>query len=137
MLTEVLHLLRNWFEREKIFGSFKVEGGTLVGESVPLQQGQYYRIIGSVFNDGVHKKGDQLVDEDTFDGAVWTLAIPKEVIDLAADIEEWITANQAAIMSPYQSESFGGYSYTKASVNGSNPTWQNTFASRLNLWRKI
>jgi glycosyltransferase involved in cell wall biosynthesis len=43
--------------------------------------------------------------------------------------------------SPYSSESFGGYSYSKASGtdnHGNDVTsWQSKFASRLNHWRKI
>ena len=41
-------------------------------------------------------------------------------------------------LSPYQSESFGGYSYTKASAsNGDQVDWKTVFRSRLNRWRKI
>lgn len=139
MLTEVLRLLRNWFEREKVLGTFSVVGGALVGTEVNLQPNQYYRIIGSVFNDGVHKQGDTLVDEDTFKGAVWLLAIPTEVVDLANDIASWVSANSGALNSPYQSESFGGYSYSLKSGGsaGGSVTWQSQFASRLNAWRKI
>ena len=40
--------------------------------------------------------------------------------------------------SPYTSESFGGYSYTKATdANGAPIGWQKAFASRLNKWRKL
>lgn len=58
MLTQICQYLRNWFAREKLFGTFKVENGVLTfadGEALPLLPGQYYRIIGSVFNDGVHR----------------------------------------------------------------------------------
>ena len=48
---------------------------------------------------------------------------------------------QKALASPYQSESFGGYSYTKASAGSSDSgegiTWQKKFKSQLNQWRKI
>jgi len=139
MLTEVCRLLRNWFERDKIFGTFAVVGGVLTGTEVNLQPNQYYRIIGSVFNDGVHQQGETLTDEESFTGAVWLLAIPKEVVDLASEISSWIAANGSALNSPYQSESFGGYSYSLKSggASGGTVTWQSQFASRLNAWRKV
>lgn len=139
MLTEVLRLLRNWFERDKVFGTFSVVGGVLTGTEVNIQPNQYYRIIGSVFNDGVHKQGETLTDEESFNGAVWLLAIPKEVVDLADEITQWIAANGSALNSPYQSESFGGYSYSLKSggASGGAVTWQSQFANRLNAWRKI
>ena len=74
------------------------------------------------------------------------MAVPKEVILLATEIELW-QAQYGGIdsqnMSPYQSESFGGYSYTKASGNSSDktgssvPTWQSVFGARLRRYRKI
>ena len=144
MLSELCQELRNWFDLERHFDTFTIENGVL---SVSfLQTNQYYRIIGSIFNDGVHKYGDNkdvLVNE-TFDGAVWALGIPKAVIDLDAEITTWQSKYGAdsPAMSPYVSESFGGYSYNKGSSTvGSNSytgtSWQTAFASRLNKWRKI
>ena len=89
MLTELCQELHNWFDKERHFGSFKIEDGELAVSF--LKEGQYYRICGSIFNDGVHKFGDTedaLTDEE-FDGSVWALAIPKAVIKLAAEIAEW------------------------------------------------
>lgn len=118
-------------------GSFKIEGGHI---NVSLLNGQYFRIVGSVFNDGVHRYTDdlELVDEE-FEGAVWALAIPRCVLELAKEIKEWNEKNGAAAAGPYQSESFGGYSYTKAtdSVTGGAVTWETAFRSRLAEWRKI
>lgn len=47
---------------------------------LPLQDGQYYLISGSIFNDGVYQyhKGDTApLQEEMFDGVVVPLAIPK------------------------------------------------------------
>ena len=85
MLTELCQELRNWFDRERYFGVFEISGGVITAPF--LVPGQYYRIIGSIFNDGVHQYGsytDELVDE-TFDGAVWALCIPAAVIKLSTD----------------------------------------------------
>ena len=124
-------------------GLFEIRGGTLVTEE--LADGQYYRIMGSLFNDGVHKYGTDVLTDETFEGSVWSLGIPPSIVQLAADIEEWQAkyggANSEA-MSPFQSESFGGYSYSKAgggSADGTTAvgTWQGAFAQRLAPWRKI
>lgn len=146
MLSNLCKELRNWFDRgqPRIYGSFTIEGGRITDEDFTsvIQANQYFRIIGSVFNDGVYKYTDDLIlTDELFVGSIWLMAIPKDVIDLASEIQAWIDKYGEAVNSPYQSESFGGYSYTKASGgasgSGSNPTWQSVFASRLNLWRKI
>ncbi len=142
MLTELCQELRNWFVKSKYFGTFTIEDGILDATDMSLQEGQYFRIVGSVFNDGVHQWSaeHQLIDE-TFTGAVWSMAVPPSVVDLSERISEWINEYGSLVSSPYSSESFGGYSYTKASVGqgfqNSSPTWQSSFASELNRWRKI
>ena len=139
MITEVCQYLKNWFELKKIHGKFVIENGYI--NNVGLLDGQYYRVIGSALNDGVHRYPDALRDE-TFEGSVWTMGIPQAVLDLVSEIEAWRAKYEtvdSTAMSPFQSESFGGYSYSKGSTsNGStNPGWQSVFASRLNPWRKI
>lgn len=145
MLTELCQELRNWFERKKFFGTFTIESGQIDLPDGSLQSGQYFRIVGSVFNDGVHKydpeSESQLIDE-VFEGAIWSMGVPPAVVDLSERISEWVTKYGDSVSSPYQSESFGGYSYQKASsgqgnAGSSSPTWQSTFASELNRWRKI
>lgn len=142
MLTELCQELRNWFtdDSDKHIGDFTVSGGKLT-PLVDLQEGQYYRIVGSVFNDGVHAYDDELTDELEFHGAVWCMKVPKEIVVLSKAIDDWLDKNSDILSSPYQSESFGGYSYTKASGSGSSGasgvTWQSQFASSLNRWRKI
>ena len=148
MLTEICAEIRNYFslDEDKFFGDFAVENGAIT-PSLSLEDNQYYRIVGSVFNDGVHKKGDQLTNEGTFHGAVWKMRVPQTLIDLSDEIAAWQAENgnvQSANMSPYTSESFGGYSYSKGSGGGSQSgagasavTWQTMFAKRLNPYRKI
>lgn len=142
MLTELCQELRNWFEREKYFGTFTIEDGQIDVPDGSLQSGQYFRIVGSVFNDGVHQYDTDDLHDEVFVGAVWSMAIPPVVVDLSERISEWVTKYGDSVSSPYSSESFGGYSYTKASsgqgnAGSSSPTWQSTFASELNRWRKI
>ena len=149
MLTELCQELRNWFDMRRYFGTFAIRGGRLT-DDVMMQNGQYYRIVGSVFNDGVHKYDpdnplrEELTDE-VFEGAIWTMAVPPAVIVLSDRISEWqekYAGIDGQLMSPFQSESFGGYSYSKggggSAVSGSSiPTWKNVFADELNRWRKI
>ena len=139
MLEQVLMNIRNWFPvKGGIYsGTFTIKDG---GITLPfLADGQYFRICGSVFNDGLHQyPATDLVDEE-FSGAIWELAIPPAVVDLADEIGAWQEKNGEASASPYQSESFGGYSYSKAtdSVSGGAVTWQSAFRSRLNAYRKL
>ena len=144
MLTEICQYLRNWFDVSKYFGEFVISGGNITfhdGSALPLQNNQYFRIVGSVFNDGVHKYGANDLGNEEFYGGVWAMAVPPVIVDLVEEIEDWSQLNAEAINSPYQSESFGGYSYTKAGGNSSTGTseisWQSQFAARLAPWRKI
>lgn len=142
MLTELCQELRNWFDRERHFGTFTIQDGNINVDF--LADGQYYRIMGSVFSDGVHQYPSSELRDETFTGAVWELAIPAPVIKLATEIEAWRGKYEnadSAALSPFTSESFGGYSYTKGgnSTDGSGggASWQNVFRAQLNRWRKI
>ena len=139
MLEQVLMHLKNWFLVPGGIheGTYTIEDG---GIALPfLANGQYFRICGSVFNDGLHQYPASDLKAETFDGTVWALAVPQSVIDLALEIEAWQRKNGDASVSPYQSESFGGYSYSKAtdSASGGALTWQSAFRSRLNNYRKL
>ena len=142
MLTEICAYLRNWFDRKKIYGSFVITGGQIRnadGTALPLLTNQYFRVIGSVFSDGVHKFPDALTDEE-FNGAVWAMAVPPDFLALCEEIKTWCDTNAAAVTSPYQSESFAGYSYSLRSGGGSDDGgtgWASIFADRLAPWRKI
>lgn len=140
MLTELCQELKNWFvtDDDIFIGTFTISDGDIM-PSIDLQENQYYRIVGSVFNDGVHKNDDyeELINE-TFEGAVWRMRIPNAVLKLADDIESWQAKNNDVLNGPYQSESFGGYSYSKAtSTTGKGYSWKDAFGSRLNMWRKV
>ena len=139
MLEQVLMHLKNWFLVPGGIheGTYTIEDG---GITLPfLENGQYFRICGSVFNDGLHQYPASDLKAETFDGSVLALAVPQAVIELAAEIEAWQKKNGDASVSPYQSESFGGYQYSKAtdSASGGAVTWQSAFRSRLNAWRKL
>lgn len=143
MLTELCAELKNYFLRDGLKdihpGEYTISNGSI---DLPfLLNNQYYRIVGSVFNDGVHKYGDthDVLTDETFVGAVWAMALPLSVIALSNEIDAWNTQNADILSSPYTSESFGGYSYSKASgVSGGGAfTWKDQFASRLSKWRRL
>lgn len=152
ILTEVCLYLKNWFDRgqKKYLGRFEIVNGTisyLGGTNMEIQTGQYYRIEGSVFNNGVHQKGKETLKDEAFTGSVWGMAVPPSLIGLVAEIQAWQEKYgnvNSANMSPLGSENFAGvYSYTKASGGSSNsssssvPTWQSVFADRLGRYKKI
>ena len=141
MLEQVLDFVHNYFVKEVHKGSFSISDESLNVDF--LQEGQYFKIIGSVFNDGVHKFGTGTLQNETFVGEVWAMAVPPAVIALSDEIDDWIAKYGDQASSPYQSESFGGYSYSKKSSGGqfgdgnAASDWTGIFRSRLNHWRKI
>ena len=142
MIEQILDYIHNYFEKEIRRGVFTIAGGRPVVSFI--QSDQYFRIVGSVFNDGVYKlSNDMTLKDETFEGEIWAMAVPPAVIALSSEIEEWVDKYGDSANSPYQSESFGGYSYTKKSPSGNAndgndaSDWRSVFRSRLNHWRKI
>ena len=144
MLTELCQYLKNWFDRgkPKFTGTFDIVDGviTMRGGDMGLMNGQYFRIIGSLLNDGVHKEGGSDLVNESFSGSVSMMALPPAIITLADDITAWRAKYEnidSEAMSPFNSESFAGYSYSKGSSDGAAGTWQAVFRARLNPWRKL
>ena len=142
ILTEICDYLNNYFWDKKINGKFTIADGAI---NVPaLKDGQYFRIIGSIFNDGVHIYPATDLKDEEFTGSIWSMAVPSTVIAIASDVKDWQTkygnVNSEA-MSPFNSESFAGYSYSKSGSgnanSGSNIGWQDVFGGRLNKYRKL
>lgn len=153
MLQQVCELIHNYFIREAAQrGTWTIADGAI--SPVPgLKEGQRFLIVGSDLNDGIytwHEDGIQNDDDnagaglaaEVFNGAICGLSVPPQVIALAAEIAEWVGKYGSVIDSPYQSESFGGYSYEKMSKSlvhndSSSISWQDVFAGRLSRWRKV
>ena len=144
-ITDFCLEINNFFDIARIFGTFTIENGAIA--NLPegfLQDGQYFRIVGAVFNDGVYQYPANDLTAETFKGGIWALAVPPAALALFGKIQEWDIkyANDETANSPYQSESFGGYSYSKgynSSSSGGDSTvsWQRQFKSQLNRYRKI
>ena len=142
ILTEVCEYLNNYFWEKKISGNFTISDGAI--DAIGLKEGQYFRIVGSTFNDGVHVYPAHDLKDEEFNGSVWSMAVPQTVIAIVSDISEWQTKYgniNSEAMSPFASESFAGYSYSKSGSGnangGSNITWQDVFGGRLNKYRKL
>lgn len=148
MLTQICQYLRNWFDKKadgtsypKYIGDFIINEGEI---GLDLAVGTYIRIMGSLFNDGVHRYGNANLTDEEFNGEVWVMSIPKSVLDAAIWADKWLEVNggaDSAANSPFTSESFGGYSYSKAaSISGSGGTSVFEQAYMINAlapWRKI
>lgn len=143
MLSEVCAYLRNYFDNGQphTFGEIEIRNGALF-TPCNLKAGQYFRIIGSTFNEGVYQfPTTALNNDEIFNGAVWGMAVPPDLIDLIAEMEAWKTNNAYALNTPYQSESKADYSYSlKSSGNsadGGAMTVINQFSGRLARWKKL
>ena len=133
-LERLLRQLNNDFAEAVYRGTVRVCDGTLV-QPVP-KAGWYYRLCGSPADDGVYLcTASGALHDGEFSGAVYMLAIPPEVRQLAEDIEAWCAEHENT---DYQSESFGGYTYTRfAGADGTPLRWQQVFRARMNPWRKL
>lgn len=150
MMTEICNDLKNFFvpENKKSDMSyihkdiFTISDGEITGVDFLLPN-QYFRIVGSVFNDGVCRNNSddlQKLTNETFDGAVWEMAVPKSFLELCTEIQKFnekineLSANDKG----YISESFGGYSYSLGSnVPAYMQSLQNRLNSELNHYRRL
>ena len=145
MLNEICEHLHNFFDRrdgvfiDRTAGEFTISDGAISPFPSTLIGGQYIRIVGSLLNDGIYLLPADFIiaelEDETFTGAIFGLAIPKDLVTLDSEITAYVAANPA---SGYVSESFGGWSGTKATgANGAPLSWKTVFGARLNRWRKI
>lgn len=144
-LTEVCASIKNYFLREKFSGAFTIAPDTAPLDS--LLEGQYFAIFGSVLNDGVWQNTAEDLAKlraEEFTGQIWSMGVPRDFEQLCDDIAAWRAKNEtadSAAMSPFSSESFGGYSYSKGSSGssggGSAVTWQDQFYRKLSPYRRI
>lgn len=150
-ITSLCREVNNWFERSRHEGTYHIVDGAIdlseLAGSGAIQEGQYFRILNSVFNDGVHQyvtenETEDVLTDETFDGIVAPMALPIDFLDLFNEINGWLAKYEEDLQKPYQSESFGGYSYSlKGSFSGgtgsNSEPWKAMFAAKLNKWRKL
>lgn len=147
-LTGLCREVNNWFEYSKYTGRFKIIGGTIdlssMVEDDSIKPGQFFYIKGSVFNDGVHQYPASDLTDEVFIGSVASMAIPADFLTLLNEINAWMESYGEKLNTPYQSESFGGYSYSlKGTFSGgyasseNKEPWVAQFSSKLAKWRKL
>lgn len=146
-LFTVCSYLKNWFDRKQVkhIGTVTIENGALV-QTYGLKPNQYFRIIDSPLNTGIYQYPTTSLKDETFDGAIWGMAIPPQFLELCDKIEAWrlkYEATDSVVMSPFNSESVSGvYSYSKSSGGNDTSkdksgTWQGVFGAALSPWRKM
>lgn len=132
-IAAVMRRVRNFFERERIDGTFTISGGMLE----PLPDAPYIAISGSAWHDGVFPAGTlpETGHDEQFDGKVWGLHPPSDFLAMCESISEYDAKNPVGA---YQSESFGGYSYTRGNVGGTaGDGWEAAFAGQLAPYRRM
>lgn len=147
MVDQVCAHIHNYFNVDDMTGQSLAFPGTyeVVDGQITLpflQDGQYFRVFGSRFNNGVHKyPADDLTDE-TFDGVIWEMRPPQAFLTIVSEISDWLDKYGETMRNPYQSEDvINVYRYTKMTtgkVTGDYiATWQNVYKNQLNEWRKL
>lgn len=142
MIDQVCGHIHNYFceDADVRAGEFTIEEGALDVDF--LLPGQYFRIVGSVFNDGVYQYPACGLCDETFTGEIWPMKPPRDFLALCAEISDWQEKYGANMASPYTSESVQGvYSYTKAATGSGGVSsatgWADAFKANLNRWRKL
>ena len=145
LLEDVLNHIHNWFVRDSsVFTGVEISGGAMPSEVAEYVSGRlFYRVQGSYLNDGLHKADeDEWQDEEIDRIQVSLLAIPKPLLQIVDEIDEWEKKFGDVAKGPYFSEEFGGYKYqirgfSSYGVSGSPLAgWRLAFANQLNPWRK-
>lgn len=132
MLYTIMKHIHNVFPVKQFNGTFNITDGAI--SLSDIKTGQYFLIEGSMFNDGVYKYPTTNLQDEEFSGCVTLLAPPRQFLDLVDEISSYVEHDTRGGL---QSESFGGYSYTRATVNGRMADWTDIFRQRLNVWRKL
>lgn len=163
MLIEMMRECKNFFEirNDGFYQDYKtrpvypvtefeddytIASGVLSTLDATIKTGQYIAIYGSTLNDGIWKVGaggaitsditGVTAQNETFHATIYPLKVPADFVALATEITAWRA--KAVEASPYVSESFLGYSYSKAQrQGGGNVTWQSQFADRLIPYKRI
>lgn len=144
-LNRICGSLRNYFvqvDKDIHTGTFTVSDGTLTPSDF-LQTGQYFRVVGSVFNDGVYKLGDEnteVLTDETFSGAVWAMRVPRGFLDLVNEYDRLNAKVEelALVAEGFASESFDGYSYTLLTgAPAELVEWKTRLEAELNQYRRL
>ncbi len=142
-ITRICTLLHNFFtDKDHIFyNNYNIHNNILNFNFI--KYGQYFRITGSVFNDGVYcniPEDLKRLKDETFKGAIWLMNVPADFIRLCEELEMFNAkiAELSGNFRGYSSESWGGYSYNlPTSAPSYMQDWQNKLKQAMNSYRKI
>lgn len=138
----VMRECRNFFETGYLKTTFTISGGAIAPAAL-FRPGTYIAVEDSMFHNGVFRVGEggmleglpTGVFDETFTGRVYFLNPPSGFLSLCEEIAQFIEKTPKGA---YQSESFGAYSYTRASgKNGGVQTWQERFEKDLAEYRRM
>lgn len=138
-VADVMRQCRNYFASGWVDGTFSISGNAL-----PEFEDGYIFISGSRHHDGVWfvtggyltgRDVDGMPDED-FTGRVWLLSPTGDFLALCREIAGYDEKNPVGA---YQSESFGGYSYTRGGTGAAsgNYSWQAAYYDALTPYRRM
>lgn len=124
-------------------GIYTIKNGQISGVEGFLIEGQYFAIRGSKLNDGVYlytPEGTKLLLDETFKGAIWDMSVPPAFLEFCESAEAFKDKyNELGLnYSGFQSESFGGYSYSlPASAPDFMVQWQDRLNKAYRRWRRL
>ena len=139
-IADVMRACRNFFPYSYKDATYNINAA---GKITPAEDMVgYVAVQGSHLNDGVYRCTNGMLEDgrdmdfyaETFTGRVWMLTPPRDFIAIVSEIEQYEKKNA---VSPMQGESFGAYSYTKASGKRGVLTWQEAFADRLRPYMRL
>lgn len=135
-VEQVMRSVNHFFDRACYQGTFTITGGR-IALPLDLPDNAWIAISGSMFHDGVHEMhSDHALPapDEAFTGKVYILHPPQAFLELCRQIDAYDEKTPAGAL---QSESFGNYSYTRASGANGVKTWQEAFAAQLRPYRRM
>lgn len=122
----------NDYDEDIHTGDYTIKNGAIDLDFI--SKNQYFRIVGSKFNDGIYRYSDdlELIDEE-FNGGIWSMNIPKHFIEITKKADKYLSEHP---QNNFQSESFGGYSYNKGSFSDSFNYLPQDISDNLKQYRK-
>ena len=141
-IEAVMAECHNFFEDGYADAEFTVTANGTLTPAVGVLDNQYVCIRGSTFHDGVWQmvsgKLTRSEDDDfpaeSFTGRLWYLHPPGAFLDIVESITAF---DQKTPVTGLQSESFGGYTYTRASGSQGALRWQEAYSSMLMPYRRM
>ena len=141
-MEELMNYCNNYFYNFREYGKYIINNKSIKIKGKYIK-GQYIKIVGSILNDGVYKVDGYIngfitiegLEDEVFEGYICSLSVPKNFIKLSEEINQFKETDKP---SSYTSESFGNYSYSKATnKNGIPLRWTDVFMSEIKQYRKI